>query len=98
MRCKARFNAIRGGHRRLLTPSQNAMVAERARAWYDAEAKKRQRQHGATVPEKRKTIRADLQEVTKGDGDPRTQVAKDFGVSDRLVDHATRLWRPDDET
>lgn len=73
-------------HRRHLTPSQLSMVAGRARDYHDKQARARQG-HGQTAPGQ--TLPANLPERSKGDA--RDAAGKEFGVSGKSVDHATKV-------
>jgi len=69
-------------HRRHLTPSQLAMVADKARKFYDDAAKERQKTKGGhsgpvSLPEAK--------------GDARDKAGKALGVSGSLVDHAHKV-------
>ncbi|MBK8191625.1 MAG: ParB N-terminal domain-containing protein [Vampirovibrionales bacterium] len=71
-------------HRRHLTPSQLSMVAARFRSYYDRQAKERMEsgvnQHSPPV---------NLPEGSKSDA--RDAAGKEFGVSGKSVDHATKV-------
>jgi hypothetical protein len=56
---------------------------------YAAEAKDRQRRHGGTAPGKKKTLPANLPEVSRGDS--RDKLGKLAGVCGRTMDHARKV-------
>ena len=68
-------------HRRQLTPSQLSMVAARARAIYDQQAKERQKR-------KPDSVQANLPEQKE---QSRDAAGRAVGVSGKSVDHATRV-------
>lgn len=71
-------------HRRQLTASQRAMVAARAREFYDKQAKERQvRKPAGSVPEN----------LPEQKGDARDAAGKAVGVSGKLVDNASKVLR-----
>lgn len=77
-------------HRRHLSTSQRAMVAARAREFYDKAAKERQKSHGNTAPGKGKTLPENLPELN---ADARDAAGKAVGVSGKSVDYASRILR-----
>ncbi len=74
-------------HRRQLTPSQKAMVAAKAREFYDQQAKERQRAAGGD--HKKKPLPENLPEAVPTDA--RDAAGKAVGVSGRTVDYATKV-------
>ncbi|MEN6404838.1 MAG: hypothetical protein ABFC77_00045 [Thermoguttaceae bacterium] len=67
-------------HRRQLSASQRAMVGDKARDYYDKQAKERQKEHGKTAPGKNTSGK-----VTGSDsGDARDAAGKAIGVSGRI--------------
>lgn len=78
-------------HRRHLSPTQLAMVGARAREYYDAQAKERQKAHGNTAPGKAKSLPVNLPEVKNGDA--RDHAAKAVGVSGKSIDFATTVQK-----
>ena len=58
----------------------SAMVADKAREYYDKAAKERQKEHGGTAPGKQKNTSGKL---TGSDGDARDAAGKALGVSGR---------------
>lgn len=75
-------------HRRQLTPSQLGMVAGRARSYYDAQAKARQKEGGAKGGGK---VMENFPEASAGEQTARDAAGKAVGVSGRTVDFATRV-------
>ncbi|MBK8191648.1 MAG: ParB N-terminal domain-containing protein [Vampirovibrionales bacterium] len=75
-------------YRRHLTPSQLSMVAARFRGYYDKQARERQG-HGQTAPGQ--TLPVNLPEAIKKSSDARDAAGKEFGVSGKSVDHATKV-------
>jgi hypothetical protein len=73
-------------HRRHLTPSQRAMVAARAREFYDQQAKARQQQAGGDRKSE-KSLRVKLPEAVRS----RELAGKAAGVSGTYVDRATKV-------
>jgi len=61
--------------------------------YYEAEAKKRQQEHGDTAPGKPKTVTQKIGEVVKHSGESTEQAAKDFGTNRQYVPERTvRDW------
>lgn len=73
-------------HRRDLTPSQRAMIGDRARGWYDEKAKEK---YDATVGRPSKSVETlpPITEKVKA----RDQAGKAVGVSGRTMDRAKRV-------
>jgi hypothetical protein len=69
-------------HRRHLSPSQRAILANRLRPMFEARARQSQREHGGTAPGRQRTLPTKIEEVSK---ETATQVAKVMGVSKGLV-------------
>lgn len=76
-------------HRRHLTPSQRAMVADTLRDFYDAQA--RERQQAGLKKGAEKPVPVILPEPAKGDS--RDQAGEAVGVSGSLVDNARKVNR-----
>lgn len=68
-------------HRRQLTPSQRAMVGQRAREFYDEQAKLRQKQGRVKLPD------------PSSAGHARDQAGKAVGVSGKMIDYAAKVQR-----
>ncbi|MBK8184962.1 MAG: hypothetical protein IPK63_19555 [Candidatus Competibacteraceae bacterium] len=64
------------------------MVAARFRDYYERQAKERQG-HGQTAPGQ--TLPVNLPEAIKKSSDARDAAGKEFGVSGKSVDHATKV-------
>jgi ParB-like chromosome segregation protein Spo0J len=75
-------------HRRHLDASQRAMVAARAREWYDRQAKERQRVRKGNQPG---ATQKNLPGLSKGQA--RDQAGQAVGVSGKSVDQATKVRR-----
>lgn len=76
-------------HRRHLTPSQLARVAESVRCIYEDECKQAQKQSGGDKKSaSAKTVRENLPEPKKPEQRARDKAAKTVGVSGKLVDMA----------
>lgn len=69
-------------HRRQLTPSQRAMIGERAREMYDRQAKERQ------VRKPSDSVVETLPPQTHDNGKARDQAGNAVGVSGKLIDNA----------
>lgn len=76
-------------HRRHLTPSQMAMVAGRAREYYDVQAKARMVAGGVRGGESKG--KENLPSPISDASQARDAAGKAFGVSGRSVDYATRV-------
>lgn len=80
-------------HRRQLDTSQRAMIAAKARDYYDKQAKERQKDHGGTAPGKPKENTCG--NVASSDRGPqsRDQAGKAVGVGGRTVDKAKKVQK-----
>ena len=74
-------------HRRHLTPSQLAMVGDKARALFDRLAKERQKEHRGTAPGKNTCGNVS----TSDSGKSRDAAGKAVGVSGKLIDSAAKV-------
>lgn len=74
-------------HRRHLTPSQLSMVAARFRDYYDRQAKERMAEGGGD----KKSGVENLPHPIEGTCKARDAAGKEFGVSGKSVDHATKV-------
>jgi len=81
-------------HRRHLSQSQKACVANNVEKYLAKEAKQRQRKHGGTAPGRKKTVPARLPEVISN-GEAREQAAAIVGVSPRYVSDAKAVEKAD---
>lgn len=82
-------------HRRHLSLTQLAMVAARARDWYDKQATKRMQAGGGDKKsDKARTGKANFPDPMQAEkGQARDQVGKVVGVSGRSVEHATNILK-----
>jgi hypothetical protein len=78
-------------HRRDLTPSQRAMIGNKARDWYDAEAKKRMSAGGKEAGRGRPQQGVETVPPPIDAGKARDQAGKAVGVSGKTMDKA-RDW------
>jgi len=76
-------------HRRHMTPSQLAMVGEKAKGLYAKQAKERQKEAGKTHGKGQPKLPVELPEA-KG-FDARDAAGKAVGVSGKLIDHAGKV-------
>jgi hypothetical protein len=74
------------GDRRHMTPSQLAMVGEKAFEYYEKLAKERQKEHGKTAPGKRGNTPGTITGSVSADA--RDQAGKAVGVCGSLIDRA----------
>ncbi|APZ92174.1 hypothetical protein [Fuerstiella marisgermanici] len=77
--------------RRHLSSSQRAMVAAKAKGYYECEGKEAQREGGKKVGNGRKKVVANLPQPKKPEKKSRDKAAAAVGVSGKLVDAARKV-------